>query len=123
MSPNQLKKIKEALLEQKVHLLNKSRNANPFRESFDSKGDIMDQASTEGKLKLSLSLQNRDRRYLIKIEQALERIEKGIFGFCKDCEDKILFRRLQINPVTEFCVICQEEREADVPSHSPQLFL
>ena len=118
MSPQRVKKIKEFLLEQKTGLLSKNKGNNPLKEVFEPKGDIMDQATTEGKLKLFLSFQNRERHDLLKIERALERIENSTFGICKACEDKIPFKRLQINPITEFCVGCQEEQEAD-RIHSP----
>ena len=99
-------------MQEKANILNKHKQSL-FKEHVESRGDIMDLAAAEGKLNLSLSLQNREHRYLLRIEQALERIENGTFGFCESCDEKIPFRRLQINPVTELCVNCQEKVERD----------
>jgi RNA polymerase-binding transcription factor DksA len=41
------------------------------------------------------------------INQALKRIEKGIYGVCKDCGENIQPARLEIIPTAVLCVGCQ----------------
>ncbi|MGK2942297.1 MAG: TraR/DksA family transcriptional regulator [Immundisolibacter sp.] len=39
---------------------------------------------------------------------ALNRIEKGAFGYCTVCEKEIAMDRLTINPTVTRCVDCSE---------------
>ncbi len=41
------------------------------------------------------------------IEQALKRIEKGNYGFCKRCNKEIPEKRLELVPETSYCVDCE----------------
>ena len=45
------------------------------------------------------------------IEAALRRIDMGVYGVCRECDGDIAYARLQSQPVTERCVICQEQHE------------
>ena len=45
------------------------------------------------------------------IEAALQRIDMGVYGVCRECDGDITYERLQSQPVAERCVICQEQHE------------
>ncbi len=46
-----------------------------------------------------------ERKNNIKI--ALERIEKGRYGYCKRCNKEIPAKRLELIPETQYCVTCE----------------
>lgn len=46
------------------------------------------------------------QRELSQLKQALERLDDGSFGLCKECEEEIVEKRLEINPATQICVQC-----------------
>ena len=48
---------------------------------------------------------------LVKIEEALHRLEEGTFGYCFECGDEISERRLRALPFAVRCKDCEEERE------------
>ena len=50
-------------------------------------------------------LQNQEQA-LQEIDEALERIEKGTFGRCEECNSVIPKARLQALPYTRYCVAC-----------------
>ena len=52
-------------------------------------------------------------QHLGKVEEALQRIEKETFGYCEECGQKIDEKRLLIQPVTTYCIICKESLEAE----------
>lgn len=53
--------------------------------------------------------QDRQRQgELVRIEQALQRIEEDDFGYCVDCGEKIAVGRLQIDPSASHCVRCAQ---------------
>jgi DnaK suppressor protein len=116
LSPRETKihQIKLKLLHQKEMLLNEAEvalNELPGQTIFP---DLGDQASAETDRNFMLRLRGREQRLLQKIEQALERVETGIFGICEDCGNEINIQRLEARPVTTMCIDCktlQEEEE------------
>jgi len=52
-----------------------------------------------------------DVETLHRIEEALERLEEGTFGYCFECGDEIEERRLRALPFAVRCKDCEEARE------------
>jgi RNA polymerase-binding protein DksA len=61
----------------------------------------------------TLTLMESKDRTLEQIEEALERIEDGIYGVCEECEGKIPKARLNAIPYTTLCVKCASRLEPD----------
>jgi DnaK suppressor protein len=57
----------------------------------------------------TLSLMENEEDTLTAIENALERIEQGVYGACEECAGKIPKTRLQAIPYTPYCVKCAEK--------------
>jgi len=74
-------------------------------------GDNADLAMDEREKALSLKLQGRDRFYLKKVQDGLERIKDGTFGTCEECEQGIEEGRLFARPTATLCITCKEEQE------------
>ena len=115
--PTRTKKILEVrkkLICQKEALLagaEEALNELPEQTTFP---DLGDQATAETDRSLMLRLRGRERKLLKKIEEAIERIDQGIFGICDKCGEDIDIRRLEARPVTTMCIECktlQEEEE------------
>lgn len=49
--------------------------------------------------------------YLLALENALKRIEKGTYGICESCEQKIPPRRLEAYLAANLCVQCKSKQE------------
>jgi DnaK suppressor protein len=49
--------------------------------------------------------------YVIALEAALKRIEKGTYGVCEECAEKIPPRRLEAFLAARMCVKCQSRAE------------
>lgn len=56
---------------------------------------------------------DRRARELAQIDRALEDLEAGRYGTCRDCEEPISEKRLKVMPFATRCVACQA-REEDV---------
>lgn len=50
------------------------------------------------------------QKCIVKIDQALERVEQDKYGFCVLCGDPIPLGRLIAIPFTEFCTPCKNEK-------------
>jgi DnaK suppressor protein len=60
-----------------------------------------------------IEIQHKVRNWnlLQKIDQALERINNGTYGYCEATEEPIGIHRLEANPVTTFCFDVQNSFE------------
>lgn len=109
-----VQEIKKDLLCQKKALLAgamEALNELPGQTVFP---DLGDQATAEIDRNFMLRLKGRERKLLKKIDEAIERIDEGIFGICEKCGEEINIKRLEARPVTTMCIECktlQEEEE------------
>lgn len=51
------------------------------------------------------------RENLLKMDEALRKLEEGTYGICEDCGEPIGPERLKILPFAIYCIDCQERRE------------
>ncbi|MGQ9508171.1 MAG: RNA polymerase-binding protein DksA [Thermodesulfobacteriota bacterium] len=73
--------------------------------------DPSDRASLESDRNFLLRIRDRERKLILKVKEALERIDNGTFGICEACGKTISERRLMARPVTTLCIDCKTERE------------
>ncbi len=74
--------------------------------------DPTDRASLESERNFMLRIRDRENKLIKKIRNALNRIEKGTFGFCEECGENISIKRLKARPVTTQCIDCKTKEEA-----------
>ncbi len=110
---NKIQEIKKKLLAQKEALLDEAEEALNVLPGQSVFPDLGDQATAETERSFMLRLRGRERRLLKKIENALERIEQGIFGTCERCTSEIDIRRLEARPVTTLCIECKIQQEEE----------
>jgi DnaK suppressor protein len=112
MSPLQVEYFRRKLLRWQNDLL---REANGTLASLSEGGimeaDITDRASVETDRALELRTRDRARKLISKIDQALQRIENGTYGFCEDTGEPIGLRRLEARPIATLSIEAQERHE------------
>jgi DnaK suppressor protein len=74
--------------------------------------DPTDRATLESDRNFMLRIRDRERKLILKIREALQRIEDGAFGICEVCGDDIGIERLKARPVTTQCIDCKRKQEA-----------
>jgi DnaK suppressor protein len=74
--------------------------------------DEIDAASSEMNLAFQGRLRERERGLIAKIQQALRKIEEGVYGECEACGEEISLKRIEARPVAELCIDCKAEQEA-----------
>ena len=79
--------------------------------------DIIDRASLESDTSLELKNRDRDRKLLVKIDNALERIKSGTYGYCEETGDPIGIERLEARPFTTLSIEAQERYERMKRTH------
>jgi len=113
MDAKTLARFRKVLLEDKQRIMNNSKNAlkNELQMSQDDLPDETDLAASEINQNLIFKLRDRERQLLVKIDEALARMDEGHFGTCEDCEEPIEPRRLEARPVSTLCIACKEKQE------------
>lgn len=113
MDAKTLNRYRKTLLEEKQRILNNSKNAvkHELAVSQDDLPDETDLAANEINQNLIFKLRDRERQLLTKIDEALARMDEGVFGTCEDCEEPIEPKRLEARPVSTLCIACKERQE------------
>ena len=73
--------------------------------------DISDHAARTYNRQLEGELGEQEWHNLNQVDLAIEKIAKGEYGVCAQCEDSIPEARLEVVPFTEFCTQCLSEME------------
>ena len=60
---------------------------------------------------ISLKQLSAHRETLLKIDEALRKIDEDTYGKCEDCGEEISEKRLKVIPFAIYCRDCQEKRE------------
>lgn len=114
MKPEELKQLQGVLFDEKTKLLSKAEEFRVLHlQSHETGQDEAELSSNDINMNLAIELQERDRLALIRIDKALEKIDRGDFGVCESCSADIGLRRLMIQPLARLCVECMMEQEAE----------
>ena len=73
--------------------------------------DPTDRASLEADRNFELRIRDRERKLILKMQEAIKRIDDGIFGICEVCGGPISEKRLMARPVTTLCIDCKTKQE------------
>lgn len=114
------KTIKKMLHEMRDELIEEiARNRKIETDELkDEISDLFDLADNERDRQLSHILGDRDRKKLVEIDDAIERIENNTYGICEECGKRITSNRLKIMPFARLCVPCKSESEKQTGKYS-----
>ena len=73
--------------------------------------DPVDRAAQEEGFNLELRTRDRERKLIKKIEQSLDLLNTGEYGYCEDCGAEIGIRRLEARPTAVKCIDCKTFQE------------
>lgn len=60
---------------------------------------------------MSVETGQRRRQHIVKIDAALERLDRDEYGACLECGDAINPKRLEANPTATLCITCAAAQE------------
>ena len=109
----ELDTYREALLRKRADVLSVGGALNTLQTAMENntrQGDMADQATGNNEVHIQLKLKQTDAKILQAIEEALERIQKGTYGACRDCGEPIASARLNAIPWTRVCITCKEKQ-------------
>ena len=112
--PMDVTPFKEMLLRKRGDILS-GGGRDPLTVTLDTntrQGDLADQATGNNEVHIQLKLKQTDAKILQAIEEALERIQKGTYGVCRDCGEPIAEARLNAIPWTRVCITCKAKQNS-----------
>src|SRR5665213_75503 len=112
MNERQLEYFKQKLLDWKEEILRESRETlSHLQTDTENHPDLADRASSETDKALELRTRDRQRKLISKIDEALRRIEDGIYGYCEETGEPIGLQRLEARPIATLSLEAQERHE------------
>ena len=118
MNERQREYFRQKLLAWRLELLKESEETlEHLQEGGLQEPDLADRASAEMDRALELRTRDRARKLIAKIDDALERVADGSYGFCEETGEPITLRRLEARPIATLSIEAQERHERMEKTH------
>ena len=118
MNVTMLAYFRRKLMRWRAELLTESSETlHSLQDGGVNEADVADRATTETNRALELRTRDRARKLILKIDEALERIADGSYGFCEETHEPIGLSRLEARPIATLSVEAQERHERMEKTH------
>jgi DnaK suppressor protein len=108
MNPAQEEHFRRILRAWRQELMEEvDRTVHHMQDEAANFPDPNDRASQESEFTMELRTRDRERKLLKKIDEALNAIDEGEYGFCEACGVEIGIRRLEARPTATLCIDCK----------------
>ncbi|KAF3978114.1 MAG: RNA polymerase-binding protein DksA [Methylococcales symbiont of Iophon sp. n. MRB-2018] len=108
MGRPQLKHFDNILQDWKSELMVEvDRTVHHMQDDAANFPDPNDRATQESEFSIELRTRDRERKLIKKIDESLQNIESGDYGFCDSCGIDIGIRRLEARPTAILCIDCK----------------
>ncbi len=111
MNEAQLAFFRDLLARMRDDILRKADETVEHMREVDNVSDPADRATVEEEHTLELRARDRERKLLKKIEQAIDRIDAGEYGYCDETGEPIGVGRLLARPTATLSLEAQQRRE------------
>ena len=112
MKPEKLEFFRYMLLNKINELLGEAeKTVSEMTDGKENFPDPTDRASLESDRNFELRIRDRERKLILKMQEAIQRIDDGVFGICDVCGGPISEKRLIARPVTTLCIDCKTKQE------------
>ena len=118
-----LRQAGERLQAQRQSLIQAYNNTkgSTRNSSADGTEDYIDYAVSSYDRDFMLSLTEMERKQLMLVEEALQRIRRKAYGRCLQCGQEIPAPRLEVEPWARHCIRCQELEEQGLLDEGAEL--
>jgi DnaK suppressor protein len=112
MKPKKLEFFRQLLIQKISDLLDEAeKTVSDMINGKENFPDPTDRASLESDRNFELRIRDRERKLIVKMQEAIKRIDDGVFGICEVCGGSISEKRLLARPVTTLCIECKTKQE------------
>ena len=103
--------FRELLLSQRTELQARIDAEFLVLREQETNSDPADVGSAEEQRQWQLRLLEREKKLLDKIDEALERLARGEYGWCRETCEPIGLKRLLLRPTATLCIEAKEREE------------
>lgn len=119
MNPKQLAYFRDLLLVWRKELeAGNISTMHDLKEHSSIEADLTDQATIEYEQTLELRNRDRARKLISKIDEALDRLRDGEFGYCQETGDPIGIGRLLARPIATLSIEAKRRQEKKEVSYA-----
>ena len=122
LAVGEVRRFKELLLAKRSEILKNVREIEDEalnKSRLESSGDLSsmpihmaDLGSDNFEQEFALGLMDSERKLIMEIDEALERIDKGIYGICLGTGQSITKARLEAQPWAKHCIDYAQKLES-----------
>ena len=100
--------FREILLNWKRELMEEvDRTVHHMQDEAANFPDPNDRASQESEFTMELRTRDRERKLIKKIDESINALDNGEYGYCEQCGIEIGVRRLEARPTATLCIDCK----------------
>lgn len=108
MNDTQREHFRQILRAWKLELMEEvDRTVHHMQDEAANFPDPNDRATQESEFTMELRTRDRERKLIKKIDESLEMLDSGDYGFCEECGIEIGVRRLEARPTATLCIDCK----------------
>jgi len=112
MNEAQLEHFHNILSAWKMELMQEvDRTVHHMQDEAANFPDPNDRASQESDFTMELRTRDRERKLIKKIDESIDFLESGDYGYCEECGIEIGIRRLEARPTANLCIDCKSLSE------------
>jgi DnaK suppressor protein len=112
LKPEKLEVFRAMLIQKINELLSEAgKTVLEMTSGKENFPDPNDRASLESDRNFELRIRDRERKLILKMQEAIKRIDDGVYGICEACGGPISEKRLLARPVTTECIDCKTKQE------------
>lgn len=108
MNSDQLEHFREILSSWKRELISEiNRTIHSMQDETVNHPDPNDRATQETDMSLELRSRDRERKLIKKIDDTIDLIDSGDYGYCEKCGVEVGIARLEARPTASLCIDCK----------------
>jgi len=120
MNSDHVEHFRAILRSWKMQLMEEvDRTVHHMQDEAANFPDPNDRATQESEFTMELRARDRERKLIKKIDESLNNLDDGEYGYCVQCGEEIGIRRLEARPTATLCIECKtldEIREKHIAS-------
>lgn len=103
--------FRELLMKQRSELKTRIDEELDALRTYEHSSDLADAGSTEEQRQAHLRLMEREKKLLDKIDDAIQRLARGEYGWCEETGEPIGLPRLLLRPTATLSFEAKERQE------------
>lgn len=108
MNETQIEHFRHILGAWKKELMEEvDRTVHHMQDEAANFPDPNDRASQESDFTMELRTRDRERKLIKKIDESIDHLDSGEYGYCEECGIEIGVRRLEARPTANLCIDCK----------------